>query len=229
MSLVNGVVPPLHPRACSGDRSVAHSELGYELPESFWSVIETYGASSWLDWLLLPSPYSADGVEELIAHADVVREARAGARLVAFDDIEKAWVFLDGTSEQVSTLDDAGEVRTTGLALPDFLSEWLGGRGDAPMATPLELTGDAMIPAFVVPIVDPDRASRLVAAYTKRGDSSRAERWDAFARGIGAHVPMSVVSEGETKQNKIYLPDLEATVLFDSYGRDNDVEHLHVT
>ena len=87
--------PPAHPLNARGDRGAARAALGWPVPDHVFEVIEAYGEVSWMDWLLVPSPFTDEGRTNLANYAPGLEgDAPAPYPLVAFSDPEEVLVFV---------------------------------------------------------------------------------------------------------------------------------------
>lgn len=219
--LLARIPPPSRPAHARGDREAARAAMGWAVPDHVFEVLEAYGEVGWIDWMLLPSPWSASGLGAL--------RNRVGASertLIAFSDPEEAVLFI-GADGFVSVMSPAGAV-DTGKPLADVLLSWLDGGESYGLPTPAELLEDAPLEPFAVPLWDEQRPARITWLHTRGGLATRAARWDAFREALGPHVPTAVRASGERQQDHLYLGELECSVIFDSYNKKAGAEQIHV-
>lgn len=206
------VPPPAQPLGARADRATSAELLGYTLPDSAWEVVERWGDGSWVSWLFMPSPHHASGRDELEGRLADARAIHADARLLAYDEGGELLVYaLDGEEVWVSA---GGEASATEMTFPELLVAWLTGASDLlpPVA---ELTSDEAIAPYFERGLDPARSSHLFEVQV-RGAGSRDERWATFSAALGEHVPWSRLGEGEARQERVYVTDLELNLMFES-------------
>lgn len=211
MKLFERVAAPAKGRGTTGDRTAAEAALGYAHPA--WDIIEHYGDGRWLDWLCVPSPYCADGIESLRARAI------AGARLIAYSDPEGTTIYATADDDRVHLLVDE-TAHATGLAFGELLEGWLAGTV-AVLPPVAALTGDTALPPYFTPEFDPERTSHVVWVDI---DNADAARWLSVLALFGGHVVMNRLFEDGRLQEQLYVPALEATITFDLISRPQ----LHV-
>jgi len=211
-ALAGLAAPPSQPLAAFADRATSEAVLGYSLPVSAWDVIERWGDGSWVSWLFMPSPHHARGRDELQARLDAVQAIDPAARLLAYDESDDLFLYaLAG--EQVWVL--AGdEPRATEMTLPELLLAWLSGENDV-LVPVVELTSHEDIAPYFERGLDPNRSAHLFEVQV-RGPGSREERWAAFSAALGAFMLWSRLGEGETRQDRVYVADLELNLMFET-------------
>jgi hypothetical protein len=211
--------PPLHPFGAGGDRSAARGACGWHVPYHVFDVIDAYGDARWMRILLIPSPYTPSGRLVIEQRRDDL------PTLIGFTDPARTSLWID--AEGVVVLGPTEEHRT-GKTLAAFLYGWLAGEAAYGLPAVDRVAGLRGGRPWVLPRWDPGRKSSLRVVRVQGGAASRAERWRAFSGGLGAFVHCGIVSEGETRQDRVYLPELEAELLFDSYAGPAN-EKLHVS
>jgi hypothetical protein len=218
--LLTLVPAPLHPFGSSGDRAKARAALGWHVPDHVFDVIDVYGDARWMRRLLVRSPYLASGRKALTQNRD--------------DDDQQLIGYRDPRGLLVCAGDDGvvvigpKEEKQTKHTLAEFLYAWLSGAEAFELPPVARLAGMADARPYALPAWDLDREAALQEVVVKGGAAKRAERWERFSAALEPFVHCNVVSDGETRQDRIYLPDLEAEVFFDSY-RGPGKETLHLT
>ena len=213
MRLLERIAAPRNARGQQGDRAAAEAALGYAYPA--WDVVEHYGDGRWLDWLLVPSPHLAHGIETLVELRPAV-----GGRLIAFSDPEGTFIYADDHDDRVHVLVD-GALHATGLPFADMLEAWLDGA--LPVLPPVaELTGDPAVPPYFAPDFDPTRKSHIVWVDLDHADTAR---WFSVLAMFGGHVVMNRQHVEGRLQERLYIPALEAQIVLDLINRPQ----LHVS
>jgi hypothetical protein len=225
--LIELVPPPVRPHGTRGDTALAERDLGWQVPQHVLEVLAIYGSVTFLGWLHLPSPFVADDVAALRARRRGLERAFAGARsLLAFSDPAGTWLFA-GADGGISVASE-GEATHSGWSLAHFLCSWLTGAERFGLPSLQDITGADDIPPFATPQWDSQRPSRIAWMFVQGGASTRAERWAALREALGAHQACARIGEGEKRQDRVFVGDLEADVFYDSYNRRDGVEQIHV-
>ena len=225
--LIDLVPPPRRPLGAQGDRAAARQALGWDIPAHVFEVIEAYGSVTFMGWLLQPSPFLTGDVDALRGRTRGLERRSPGARsLIAFSDPEGSWLFV-GTDGGISVATRAGATHT-GLPLSEFLRCWLTGEQRFGLPSVQELTETEDIPPFATPQWDASRPSRIAWMFVKGGAPKRADRWEALRGALGPHQRCAQLRDGERRQDRVFVGDLEADVFYDSYSRRDDVEQIHL-
>ena len=225
--LIDLVPPPRRPLGALGDRAAAQQALGWDIPAHVFEVIEAYGSVTFVGWLHQPSPFVAGDADALRARRGALERRSPGARsLIAFSDPEGCWLFV-GADGGISVATRAGPTHT-GLPLSEFLRSWLTGEQRFSLPSVQELTETDDIPPFATPQWDASRPSRIVWTFVKGGAPKRADRWAALRAALGPHQRCAQIGEGERRQDRVFVGDLEVDVFFDSCNRRDDVEQIHL-
>lgn len=212
--------PPPRPQNARGDRGAARAAGGWDIPDHVFEVTETYGDVTWMDWLLVPSPHSPAGIQALLDRAG------DSPNLLAFSDPEEALLFI-GADGKVSVSSAEG-VTETGRSLAEVLLAWLEETELFGLPPHAELSNASDVPPFAVPFFDDARTSRVTWVYVKGGPPSRQARWAPLLASLGPHVRMSVVGEGEKRQDKVHVPALELNLIFDTINAPEGMAQLHM-
>jgi hypothetical protein len=169
--------------------------------------------------LRIPSPYSPDGRR-------AIEQRRGGMpTMIGFTDPSRVSLWIDAAG--VVVLGPTEEHRTE-KTLAAFLHGWLAGEAAYGLPAVDPIAGLRGARPYALPTWDPERESLLRAVRVHGGAASRAERWAAFSGALGTFVHAGITGEGETRQDRVYLPELEAELLFDSYAGPAN-EKLHVS
>jgi hypothetical protein len=217
--------PPSRPAGATGERAEARAALGWPVPDHVFDVVEAYGEVSWCDWLLMPSPFTDDGRASLANSAPLLDGIAADAGLVAFSDPEEALVFC-GADGAIAVSSPAGV--ETGGSLAETLLGWLDGSARRGLPAIDALAGAPDIGPCALPLWSDTRRSRVTWMFVRGGAPSRAARWAALAAALGPHRRISVNGDGEARQDKVHVDELELDLTYDTINVRDGVEQLHL-
>lgn len=219
--------PPARPSAATGDREAAREALGWPVPDHVLEVIEAYGGVAWMEWLLMPSVFSDEDRGSLRDSAPALEAiGAAAAGLVAFSDPEEALIFT-GDDGLISVSSSAG-VTATGRTLAEVLLGWLDGSEAHGLPDVAELAGAPDLGPYATPLWSAERASQIVWLFVRGGDGDRAARWAALGGALGPHRRLTVVGDGDARQDKVHVDELELDLTYDSINVRGGLEQVHL-